>query len=698
MHYALISVLVIGGYWTLSFFFYVPTYDNIDCYLPYKYFASYTIHQGYFPQWNPYQMLGYPAHSDMQNGIFSPFFWLLNLFGVYDITSLNIELVSYFIVAGIGAYKLSSLFITSKTAQLFVALCFSMSGFMVGTAQIMIFISGAAFLPHILFHYHLALARKELRHYLWTSVFIAIEITSSSPSFTIILAYILIGYTLYFLVIGEKFQPKYLLRELITPFSILLLVILLIAPYITSFVDFYPYFNRKEKLPYSAYLLENPFRISEYLSFLLPYTTISNSGFFSGTDLTMRNAYIGIIPFLLTIVGLRHWKKNLPLLLLCVVFFVLAAGATTPFYRLAYELPGFGLFRHPSLFRAHLILCLCILAGCQFQNELKHQFKTLRIALAVLGTIALLSFFFIYGANHSTQQLTAYFHTTNWSQLPVLKSFRLELNLNLLVLILLCFLGYIATRFFKYSYLLVLLLFLDLFLHLQISGPITLHYHDQHDDVKSYFEQLPKEPDHSSCSVPYDQLNEDYRIKVRPIWRNKATFIKSLSDQGHNQTQFRAYNLMETNGGLTTTCENPLFYSGDSIVHPNDLPLQKQNLMWNVPGNFGTTDSSLIISNPRIHSNGFQVNVENPTTRAKLLIVNQNFHHLWNATVQGEKLEIRKVNDGLLCAVIPSKFESDIELKYNSKWTKIAFIVSLCTYIFILGIIGSQALWNRRNI
>ena len=99
--------LVLLAWWPISSFLFVSKWDNIDCYLPYRYFVSWSEIHGHLPLWNPYQHMGYPAYSDMQNGMYNPFVQLLMWCGGYTPTSLTIELLSYAVLAALGAYQLS---------------------------------------------------------------------------------------------------------------------------------------------------------------------------------------------------------------------------------------------------------------------------------------------------------------------------------------------------------------------------------------------------------------------------------------------------------------------------------------------------------------------------------------------------------------------------------------------------------------
>jgi hypothetical protein len=62
---------------------------------------------------------------------------------------------------------------------------------MVGTAQIMIFIAGAAFLPHVLYHLIRFFKENLWRDVFWLSLFIGLHISAASPAYSIVLFYII---------------------------------------------------------------------------------------------------------------------------------------------------------------------------------------------------------------------------------------------------------------------------------------------------------------------------------------------------------------------------------------------------------------------------------------------------------------------------------------------------------------------------
>lgn len=680
--------------WPISSFLYVTKWDNIDCYLPYRYFISSYVWQGEWPFWNPFQYLGYPAYSDMQNGMYSPVVWFLMLFGKYNITSLIVEVIFYYIIAVFGAYKVSGLFMESKKAKMLVALAFGFSGFMMSTSQIMIFIAGGAFFPHILYHFIKFFKENSFKHAGYFVMFTALNITLASPAYSIVLVYILGFVLVYYSYQKVKYKAESGVKFTWGRFALICtLLIAVTLPYINSVLEFLPYFRRASKLPYSSYLISGSFDYQEYISFLFPYVTLSSSTWFGPTDVTLRSGYFGIIPLIFSFYALKNWKqKNVKLLFFsALIFFVLAAGGTTPIYRLFYELPGFGLFRHPSFFRSYALLFTSILAGIGFEffeksgktNEIKFGI----LAVLVISVISLIVAFI----NVDTANLLRYLSDWNINEHPVHDDFFTYLIVNVLIVILLLVLGFIKVlKGKKVAFWLLVITILDLFTYSQLTSRHTLFARMKHQDYVNYFDQLPDTINQQVAQVPYKELHENYDPKTEGIWRNTATYYRSLAYDAHNQTQFINFNVIEDNGGFEITKENPLFYDINKQIALTDSSAKEPNVLWqhHYDYQFILNPKELEINKPKVGFNTFEVEVISSSLRPDLLVLNQNYHHNWSAYLGDEKngteLKIHNVNNALMAVEIPAGYQGKIYYKFNSPRTKWFLLISVFSYGLVL--------------
>lgn len=686
----LLSLVVLLALWPLSTFTFIPKWDNIDCYLPYRNFVSYAVRQGELPLWNPFQSMGYPAYSDMQNGMYNPIIWILMLFGEYTPTSLIIELLFYYVIAITGAYKFAGLFVQTNSAKILIALAYGLSGFMLGTSQIMIFIAGAAFLPHILYHFMQLLESKKLLQVLYTVLFLALCITSASPAYTIVLIYIMSAILVFHWI---KNLRKPILKKQAFPWwklSLLFLILIcVLLPYIQSVYEFLPYFNRSQKLEYSGFLLENPFDYQEYISFVFPYATLADSEWFGNTDMTMRSGYIGLIPIIFLLYCFKFWRdpKIKWLWLGVLIFLILSAGGTTPLYRFFYELPGFGLFRHPSLFRAHLLLFAAVLAGISFErwNSVGNKKEISRLLIGLISIFLLVLILVIIKPYWS--DINLYLTTWDFNAHPVTLFMKGYLFINaVLMLPLLFFALWKVKKGNNVKYYLIGILVMDLLVYSQITSYHTIHYPIKHKDYAAYFKELPDSIDQNSTEKPYKELIENYEPKIAGLWRNTATYHKVLSFEGHNQTQFIHFNTIERNGGLEMTKENPLFYDVNKKIILSEKDSLQANVLWHLDSDFPVkiNPDTLRIKDPVIKLNSFQVYVSNRSEKEDHLILNQNYHHLWEAFINGKEVPVIRANEALMAIVIPAKTSGKVIYKFSSPNLSSSILVSIFSYLLLI--------------
>lgn len=700
MHIGLL-LLVLVAFWPITSGIYLPKWDNIDCYLPYRYFVHFSYENGQLPLWNPFQYLGYPAYSDLQNGLYNPIVWLIHLIGNYDTLSVSIELTFYWIVGAFGAFKFMRLFTPNRYSQFFGALAFGLSGFMVGTAQIMIFIAGAAFLPHVLYHLIRFFKENFWRDVFWLSLFLGLHISAASPAYSIVLFYII--FFAFMRALWMKYRSKTVQWTWSKLLVLLVATVLCILPIISSTVEFLPYFGRARKLEYGSFLLQNPFDWQEYISFLFPLSTLSSSDWFGSTDLTMRNGYIGFLPLLFALLTLfRIGEVNIRWLWIAfVVFLLMAAGGETPFYRFIYHVPGFGLFRHPSIFRAHALLLLTTLAVIGFDHVVIQK-KSIKIDFKktiLYSGIGLLTFLIVLFWLRFPGEIGTWANNFSYNKEPQLFTMRTGLLINSFILVILCIVAYSIMVLKKEVSAKWIILFtgIDLLIHAFISGPFTLSYPYKQADYQAYFSQLSERINPFDAKKEYASLAENYDPKIPGIWRNTATLHKRLTFEGHNQTQFAAFNELEKAGRFDWLLVNPLFteISGfnptglnSSLLASSDEQLAKSKklkaYLWQWDGPKPAINSDTMrVKDPKVGLNTFEVTIANTSDREDILLLTQNYHHNWKASLNGNPLQIHRANEAIMGIVIPEKTSGRVRLVFESSWFLPSTIAAALAYMFL---------------
>lgn len=675
-----IILFVVICLWPLSFFQFIPKWDSLDQYLPLRYFLSDYIHNNHFPFWNPFQHMGEMPYSDLQSGCWYPIVWILMLFGKYTITSLSIEVVLTFIIAGIGFYRLGKeLLENNEKISFLLAICYSMSGFMVGSAQLLTFLIGIAWLPWLVYSFIKLFKTLSFKYSLLSAVFMAFNITGAAPQFSIIASYILFFVILYQLIISKNKKQTIIVISIFL-FSLLVLI----SPFIFSFFDFYSYSLRDGKIPYNSFYLSNSFTIKEWLSFIFPYSTIAETKFFNPTtDLTLRNGYFGIISliFFVSVLFSSSFKENKWLIILGFFFLILAMGGDTFIYMLIYYLPGFGTFRHASFYKIYFILIALIISGFQLKKigtkTYNFNKKIPIILFFSFLAIAGVSFYF----SDSLAVKTIFFTILKFKEGPY-GSISTHIFIESLIFVFLGALFILINKKANTVNTLIIITILDILIHTNIISPRTVINHIGYTKTKSYFNSIPSEIQQLGY-LKLKNLDERQGLKsTEGFWRNLSTFNKTVSYVGHNPTQFKNYHNAEMSGKLNLAIENELFYFPKKFYHKNDSILS--GYIWGVNDSISVEIEKTKIDSIVIGYNNFHCTINNNSEKPEWLILNQNYHHLWQACLNGVPLRIRKVNDFVMGVKIPAKSEGNIDFYFKSDKTIYSAILSILSYLVII--------------
>ncbi|MCO6501036.1 MAG: hypothetical protein J5I47_11775 [Vicingus serpentipes] len=658
-------------------------------YLPYRYFISDYLWNGHLPLWNPFQRLGYPGYSDLQSGCWSPITWVIMLFGKYTVGSLMVELISYYIIAGLGMFQLSNFFYSNQKTSFIIALSYTLSGFMVGSTQLMVFIIGVACLPWCIYGILNYFKTFDLKYALLTALCISINTSAASPAYTIILAYIFLFLFLFYLWKNRK-DSSSIQKIILGGIIIICSSILMLLPYINSFIEFAPYFNRISKLSYGEFLLSNPFTIIHYISFIFPYTVISATDIFNPTDITLRNGYFGIICFFFFLSTLLTIKKynyiNLPFIILLVVSLIFAAGSSTFVYQLIYQLPGFGVFRHPSFFRTYSIFLALLVGGFSLNkviinNHISKKEIWLVVTLIVFFFIVMAFSFFYTSIVKIIELLSNVLHHQEIST----ATFYTHLFINSSLILLLTIIVFILKKVFKFSVFVAIVIFvcLDLGIQTRLTAPTTIYYNFTYKSVAPYFDNLPDTINQKNNLTPLKYLDEKQGlIAVNGIWENLSTFNKALSFVGKNPTIFKSFEEGHENGALQRNIENNILFFPEKEYLNGDT-LQK-GLVWGTATPINIIKGSTKINSIRIGYNSFDAQIENNASKKQWLLLNQNYHHLWKAYYNNQLLPIQKVNEMIIGVEIPGQSNGKVQFIYESPRTKYAFIISVLSYFLIV--------------
>ncbi|MBU0763789.1 MAG: hypothetical protein KJ607_03025, partial [Bacteroidetes bacterium] len=369
----LITVVIIVGYWQVAFLRNSLKWDILDCYLPWRYHHSECMLSGEFPLWNPFQNFGYPIHADMHSTYYPPV-WLIGSTTGYSNITFHFILLLYLIIAGYGMFRLSFHFTGNDRSALITGIAYVLSGYFFSHAQELSTLAGAAWLPYVLLFY---LRTLQLRRYFDAAVctvFLFLVINGGYQALTIILLYLLLLLFLYYIVKALRDKDY---RNLFSLLKLNLLIagllILLNLPTIISLYQVIPHVSRFGGLAEDS-ISSFPFSPQSLLSLFLPFAVVKEVQFFD-TDITMNNAYTGIIILGFFILALFRKRTAIEYIFIGFGLFSLFAafGDYTPLRGILYHyVPLMNMFRGSAYFRLFFILPVFLLAGNSLSLFLKN--------------------------------------------------------------------------------------------------------------------------------------------------------------------------------------------------------------------------------------------------------------------------------------------------------------------------------------
>jgi hypothetical protein len=360
------------------------TLNNIH-YLDNLAFLSHSIEQaiskyGEFPLWNPYTfggipLIGIPEHAMLDINI------LVLLLSREVYLSMNIAIILYFFIAGLGMYLLAFSFTNNKLAAFISALLFMFNGFMHS------FIKGGhinllesySLIPFIIFFAHLSLSKDNPPLYaFFAGLFLSLQVFAGGVIF---LLYTIILLSIFFLAhLATRFSPETIKRLLLSGTFIGIIAFGISAVKLLPTLEFTAQSNRAEGVSYQEYL-GYPVDVGNWWGVF-----VFNHSFHD------VNAAVGIAGTILMLLGLFSFRKRYVVFCIVVALLSMLLASGSFIAQFFYDfIPGFGKMRHIERALVLFAFAAPLLAGFGaknlFSNVEKHYFKWVK---AVFGIILLL--------------------------------------------------------------------------------------------------------------------------------------------------------------------------------------------------------------------------------------------------------------------------------------------------------------------
>lgn len=383
-------------------------WDATEIYLPWKYFVTEQLKQGFLPLWNPYMSGGFPQHGDP--GTWYELSYLFAATHEYNLQSLLVEYLTHLLIASLGfAFLLRRIHTPSIPAGV-LAIVYSLSGFFLGNAQHLGWVFGFAWLPWLL-GLMLGMFRSKddvsarCAYAVLLGIVAHFQFAGGYLGVTALALYSAAGMWVFWICADRNHRS---VKQFIQQFSGLIVSLAtfigLSLPAILSFWDLQQSITRADVLSIQDMQFGHwPWRAIASMWFVEADQTMAK-GLADISLINVRWSFL-LLVFLVASVTSELIRKlmgrNLiigrPVLLsvgLAVLFFLLAVGPESPVHAFVVpRLPLLQLFRFPAIYRGMALLMLLIAAAF----AIKQHWEALKRWSWLMALLVLIEV--IYGAS-----------------------------------------------------------------------------------------------------------------------------------------------------------------------------------------------------------------------------------------------------------------------------------------------------------
>ena len=332
--------------------------------------------------WTPYYYSGRPLYAQ-------PEYYFIDLNVIYILLfqniflAMNLTLISYLVITGIGMYFLFLHFKPNNQGALIASILYMFNGFahsFVFPGNLMI-LEGYALMPFIFLFFSKALKNKNYIFYsTLASLFLALQIFTGGVIFSLY-TLLLIGLYALFYLIGKNFKIKFKKTVLV----VLIFVVFsfgLSAIKLLPGIEFLSLSNRGTGISYQEYL-GNPVQLKDIGATLITNLIQTES----------LSVAIGFVGFFLFLFSLTKYKKKRVLFFIIILIFSILMAVKSPLSNIFYQLLFFNKLRHIERALILAAFSLPILSGFGyliFLNKVKNCIKAIKYEKIIFIGIILL--------------------------------------------------------------------------------------------------------------------------------------------------------------------------------------------------------------------------------------------------------------------------------------------------------------------
>ncbi len=359
-------------------------------FMPMKHFLAEFWRQGELPLWNPELFCGAPFLSDIQTGVFYPLSIVFYL--VPMPYALNMFIITHYIIAACLVYALTRHWNCSIPAACLAALCFTLGGYLVSTANVLNNLQSAIWLPAVFLCFEKGRGRHTLFYGLLGAIFLAIQFLGGEPQ--LLLFTLLLVFTYNLLVNRQTGWLQHLSKISIVLAFIGIVGIALVTVQLLPSWEMFRHsiratgFNFQEATKFSL----NPLALFQLLS--PPSFDIYGKEQFAW----LLSNYFGLMPLVFSISAILFVKDaRIKFWTACLfVSLALALGKHTPLFFLLYKaIPFSNSFRFPEKFMFICAYSIAFLAAFGFDYILERGIRGNKRVISIFVFLVVL---FLVGA------------------------------------------------------------------------------------------------------------------------------------------------------------------------------------------------------------------------------------------------------------------------------------------------------------
>ncbi len=335
-------------------------------------FEKWTKEQSELPLWYPDVFAGIPVLGAPVGGPLAPLNLLKVVFSPQVVLALTFIL--FFFIAGLGTYLYLKAIGLSPYSAALGAVIYQFIGNLATTpmAGHAGRAASIAMFPLILFFVHRALQSRKMVYFILTALATGFAFYEGHFQITYYGLLFIIGYVIYYLIARRKEISRHdLVNILVYGLSTVVLICLLMAAVWLPVLGGLGTAARGIARGYE-YATSWAMPPRELIDLFIPtYSGILNN-YWGASPFKLHLEYLGILPLLFSIFAIVFFLKKpyvkLYLISIIVVLFIVLGGSTPVFWIFYTIIPGFRLFRAPSLAFYLISFGLVVLGSIGFDN------------------------------------------------------------------------------------------------------------------------------------------------------------------------------------------------------------------------------------------------------------------------------------------------------------------------------------------